>query len=102
MLAALSSPSPRLVDELTHLSNQRTTGGAILVEDSTESLIDACIFRTNGAFGLSRATSYASAGSGGALYIKFSSMTVQRSLFESNWVTAGGIQYSIGMSPLRP
>lgn len=36
------------------------------------------------------------AGSGGALYLKFSSVLVEHTLFYLNWVTAGGVQYSFG------
>ena len=71
-------------------------GGAILMEDSYNSSINNSTFVLNGAAGLNRVSTYAEAGSGGAIYLKFSFATVSSSIFDSNWATAGGIQYSFG------
>ena len=71
-------------------------GGAIFMEDSYNSSLYECHFSYNGAAGLNRASSYTAAGSGGAMFLKFSFASIGLSTFESNWASAGGLQYSIG------
>lgn len=71
-------------------------GGAFVFEDSYGSSINNCIFSLNGAQGYSGYSSYASSGAGGAGMLKFSQATINGSTFISNWVGAGGVQYSSG------
>eukprot|EP01031_Cornospumella_fuschlensis_P030718 gene30718-37118_t len=72
------------------------TGGALLVENCNPMTISHTNFVSNFAAGFFGSASYASAGTGGALYIKFSVANVDNSNFESNWVSAGGSANSLG------
>ena len=71
-------------------------GGAILLEDATESLIRECTFTNNGASGFFEYSTYASSGSGGAIALKFSAATISDCSFNENWVSAGGSYFSEG------
>lgn len=53
-------------------------------------------FRGNGAAGYYGYSSFASPGTGGAIYIKFSTADVSHCQFHNNWVSAGGSEKSIG------
>ncbi|RYH22699.1 hypothetical protein EON65_18835 [archaeon] len=72
------------------------TGGAILVENCNPMTISYTKFISNFAAGFFGSASYASAGTGGALYIKFSVANVDNSGFQENWVSAGGSANSLG------
>lgn len=73
-----------------------STGGAIVLEDCYPANIDQSTFEQNGAIGFLGKSSYASCGTGGAVYAKFSSATINGSTFAQNWASAGGKQNSIG------
>lgn len=47
-------------------------------------------------------SSFASPGTGGALYVKFSAAKLLSNTFKHNWVTAGGNEASIGGAVAGP
>lgn len=73
-----------------------STGGAVVLEDCYPANIDQSTFEQNGAIGFLGKSSYASCGTGGAVYAKFSSANINGSTFAQNWASAGGKQNSIG------
>lgn len=73
-----------------------SSGGAVLLEDCFPAVIKRCTFGANGAVGYLGRTSYAACGTGGGLYVKFSAADISDSVFDANWVSAGGSQNSIG------
>lgn len=81
---------------LTGQFDSGSTGGAVLIEDSSASVVQHCNFVDNGAAGYLGYSSYASSGSAGALIIKFSSAIVRYCNFTDNWVSVGGTQLSSG------
>jgi hypothetical protein len=72
------------------------TGGAILMENVNYGTIDQCRFELNSAQGFFEYSSYASSGAGGAISLKFSSITLKNSYVVANWVSVGGMQMSVG------
>lgn len=54
------------------------------------------LFQNNGAAGYFGFSSYASSGAGGAIMTKFSTYSISYSTFTGNWVSAGGMQISVG------
>jgi len=72
------------------------SGGAVGLENAVEFSITDSVFMLNSARGFYGTNTYSSSGSGGAVAVLFSSIIFQRCLFQDNWVSAGGSQYSIG------
>lgn len=81
---------------LTGQFDSGSAGGAIVLEDTFPVSISHTVFRRNGAVGYLGTSSFAAPGTGGALYIKFSAAIVSNCTFQSNWVSAGGSQVSLG------
>lgn len=73
-----------------------SAGGAVLLEDCYPAVIKKCVFEANGAVGYLGRSTYASCGTGGGIYVKFSAADISGSEFFANWVSAGGSQNSIG------
>jgi serine/threonine protein kinase len=73
-----------------------STGGGIVLEDCYPAIVEQSRFVQNGAIGFMGKSSYASCGTGGAIYAKFSSASINNSTFLQNWASAGGKQNSIG------
>lgn len=71
-------------------------GGAVAFIDVNDGSVTNCHFMNNGALGFYGYSSYASSGTGGALLIKFSNVITRSSKFESNYVSVGGSQSSVG------
>lgn len=81
---------------LTGQFDTGSEGGALVLEDCYPANIINTRFVYNSASGFLGASAYASSGSGGSVYIKFSSAILTNCTFENNWVSAGGIQQSKG------
>eukprot|EP01034_Spumella_vulgaris_P026873 gene26873-33521_t len=81
---------------LTGQFDAGSAGGAIVLENSYPAQVMHSFFRNNGAAGYYGYSSFASPGTGGAIYIKFSSAEVDHCEFHNNWVSAGGSEKSIG------
>ncbi len=71
-------------------------GGAFALEDCSDIEISDTVFSENSAKGYSGFSSYSSSGTGGAMAVLFSALTLNRCDFGYNWVTAGGSEYSLG------
>jgi len=81
---------------LTGQFDSGSSGGAILLEDSINSVISASEFYENGAAGYLGFSSFASSGTAGAIMLKFSSAAIQHCFFTKNWVSVGGTRLSSG------
>jgi serine/threonine protein kinase len=73
-----------------------STGGGVVLEDCYPAIVEQSRFVQNGAVGFLGKSSYASCGTGGAIYAKFSSANINGTTFLQNWASAGGKQNSIG------
>lgn len=73
-----------------------STGGGIVLENCYPAVVSLSTFSQNGAVGFLGRSSYASCGTGGGIYVKFSSAIVNDTIFTENWASAGGKQNSIG------
>lgn len=73
-----------------------SSGGAVTLEDCYPARISNSYFGKNGAAGFLGKSQYASCGTGGAIYIKFSSVNISQSIFSANWVSSGGSQNALG------
>lgn len=73
-----------------------SSGGAVTLEDCYPAKLEQCVFHSNAAAGFLGKSQYASPGTGGGLYIKFSSANITKCAFFSNWVSAGGSQNALG------
>ena len=71
-------------------------GGAIFNQDCSKGILAHTNFFRNGVRGFPSANTFTGGASGGAVYNKFVSMEVIGCVFDSNWVSAGGSQYSLG------
>jgi hypothetical protein len=67
-----------------------------VLEDCYPANIVGCDFAHNSAPGFIGRSQYASSGTGGAIYVKFSAAFITDSSFDGNWVSAGGSQNSLG------
>lgn len=72
-----------------------SSGGAIALEHAT-SYFQLCHFINNGAAGYIGYSSFSGSGTGGALLLRYSSLSMQNCFFKFNWVTTGGTQLSTG------
>jgi hypothetical protein len=71
-------------------------GGAIVLENCYPAVISFSKFVANSAVGYLGRSTYASCGTGGGVYVKFSSAEISNCTFEDNWVSAGGSENSMG------
>lgn len=81
---------------LTGQFDSGSSGGAVLLEDSINSIISTCEFYDNGAAGYLGFSSFASSGTAGAIMLKFSSAAIEHCYFGKNWVSVGGTRLSSG------
>ena len=81
---------------LTGQFDSGSAGGAMLLEDSSDSVVNFSEFHSNGAAGFLGYSSFASSGAAGAIMVKFSSAAIYHSYFSKNWVSVGGTRLSSG------
>eukprot|EP01032_Pedospumella_encystans_P016013 gene16013-18288_t len=81
---------------LTGQFDSGSSGGAIMLEDCYPAKVTHTNFYANGAAGYYGYSSFASPGTGGAIYVKFSAAELLHNVYTENWVSAGGNEASIG------